>query len=971
MHVIEYQWRGLPHFHMAVRMEKVNTDSVEESIEFTDKFISAELPIRENFPDMTDEAFTKYKHLVEKHMVHTCANAINGCKSKPDDICRRGYDRTETIPTTYINEKGFLVYRRRTEDDLKIVPHSPECLLDWDAHLNVEFSGTVNHILYMFKYLYKGTKKEGFNIETRDHEGENEVSLFLKGHILCSMDAVNRILGFHTYPKSSPAVKTIKVKLPSEYMHLSASEKLSCDLLVYFSRPPQLYAFKYTEFFKKYIVYNVLPVRYKNHPELLNKEYYELRLPHSTTVRYICQRKNPDNVIVRMTMNYINQGEIFYFRLMLLKRALINDIDAKTDQHGVTHRTFQQAALARGYIKDVEDTKEIYTEFAAISTPWEMRQQFALMMSIGHPMMSIIEIDEFRTQLIQDYLDDGMAVPIATNRMLQDLEALLTKEGLSLDDFGFPLPEGMETELEIAKLKYNDKEQEKLLKQLNEANPNNQEQQQIFDELTSSIDKFLAEGGKENVFNFISGPGGTGKTDLFKKLQAWCRAEGILINCCAATTLAALLFDGATTAHSLFKYPVVEDQDIDAECLPECKLDEKSERLELLMETQVIFWDEFVSNDRVLFEAVINCLSLKYNKKFIFICAGDFRQILPVVKFGTKAEVIAATISSSPYWSLFNKFFLFRNMRLSGMEATATTSSNSQDYEIFMKQLAYAKFLENLSENKESEHLHILEKVDNDHYKVGLPLLNYFTTKQEEDAIKWIYPNGEFDPNIALNSVILASKNDSVDKWNNKIQGMNTNTSKKYDSRDSFDEVDDEKGILANILGDEVKNRFNRNGIPPHSLSFKVDDVCIVLRAIPQLSLATNTRVQIVRLLRNGVRVKTLNEPTQRFVNLQRINFKFRLEYGESYQMTRIQLPLRLAYAMTYNKSQSQTLNKVLVDCTEEPFAHGHAYVSFSRVRNNDNISAYINEEQLHPIGDSSERMIPVISNIVYKDILI
>ena len=200
---------------------------------------------------------------------------------------------------------------------------------------------------------------------------------------------------------------------------------------------------------------------------------------------------------------------------------------------------------------------------------------------------------------------------------------------------------------------------------------------------------------------------------------------------------------------------------------------------------------------------------------------------------------------------------------------------------------------------------------------------------------------------------------------------MNTNTSKKYDSRDSFDEVDDEKGILANILGDEVKNRFNRNGIPPHSLSFKVDDVCIVLRAIPQLSLATNTRVQIVRLLRNGVRVKTLNEPTQRFVNLQRINFKFRLEYGESYQMTRIQLPLRLAYAMTYNKSQSQTLNKVLVDCTEEPFAHGHAYVSFSRVRNNDNISAYINEEQLHPIGDSSERMIPVISNIVYKEILI
>ena len=50
---------------------------------------------------------------------------------------------------------------------------------------------------------------------------------------------------------------------------------------------------------------------------------------------------------------------------------------------------------------------------------------------------------------------------------------------------------------------------------------------------------------------------------------------------------------------------------------------------------------------------------------------------------------------------------------------------------------------------------------------------------------------------------------------------------------------------------------------------------------------------------------------------------------------------------------------------------HGHSYVSFSRVRNNDKISAYVDEQQLHPVGDSSNKMMPVISNIVYKDILI
>jgi len=46
MHVIEYQWRGLPHFRMAVKMKDVDTDSMKESIDFSDEFVRAELPRR-------------------------------------------------------------------------------------------------------------------------------------------------------------------------------------------------------------------------------------------------------------------------------------------------------------------------------------------------------------------------------------------------------------------------------------------------------------------------------------------------------------------------------------------------------------------------------------------------------------------------------------------------------------------------------------------------------------------------------------------------------------------------------------------------------------------------------------------------------------------------------------------------------------------------------------------------------------
>jgi ATP-dependent exoDNAse (exonuclease V) alpha subunit len=47
--------------------------------------------------------------------------------------------------------------------------------------------------------------------------------------------------------------------------------------------------------------------------------------------------------------------------------------------------------------------------------------------------------------------------------------------------------------------------------------------------------------------------------------------------------------------------------------------------------------------------------------------------------------------------------------------------------------------------------------------------------------------------------------------------------------------------------------------------------------------------------------------------------------------MMRIQFPLRLAYAMTYNKCQGQTMKKVLLDISNPPFAHGHLYVALTR----------------------------------------
>jgi ATP-dependent DNA helicase PIF1 len=63
-----------------------------------------------------------------------------------------------------------------------------------------------------------------------------------------------------------------------------------------------------------------------------------------------------------------------------------------------------------------------------------------------------------------------------------------------------------------------------------------------------------------------------------------------------------------------------------------------------------------------------------------------------------------------------------------------------------------------------------------------------------------------------------------------------------------------------------------------------------------------------------------------------------------SFKMIRSQFPVIPAFAMTINKSQGQSFDKVGVSLTNPVFAHGQLYVAFSRVRSKYGLKIFIKD---------------------------
>jgi hypothetical protein len=475
----------------------------------------------------------------------------------------------------------------------------------------------------------------------------------------------------------------------------------------------------------------------------------------------------------------------------------------------------------------------------------------------------------------------------------------------------------------------------------------------------------------------LHGQGGSGKSVVMSKVSMLVKTKGLLGLDCAQTNLAANTFENCLTAHNLLGYPVIEEGDsYDSEEKPDCR--PGKERLELLLNAVLINWDEFFSAAVDHWEAAVRML--KNHPNLIWCFYGDSRQIAPIVLNGTAVDTILASVTSSSKWLEVETMFLIKNMRLE--EMIATVGLTDEEVSEIDNQIKFALIQQSVGENRDTIEVCKIEEIETEYeitQHLALNNVKFFVNNESQiqQAIEWLYPNGklptrqEYSKGDQPSRVILATDNEKVDVWNERIQDLNPNKKELLISRDQFSDVDDTNGYLKAMLTTSISRDFTHTQVPEHELYLKINDICLVTRNMTCLGLASNSTVRILDIKRFYILVVTMDKKNKT-VMIPRIRFVFKLKYASSFSLTRIQFPLRLAYAMTINRSQGQSIDYLLLDVCKDTFQHGQTYVALSRIRKSDRLRLIVNEGDYFPTSFCMEPIpTPFIRNVIYPKLIL